>query len=307
VARDGSSVGGSVSAGQRAWAHLRAWRPVQWSKNVLLAVPLVTGHAVDDPQKLWALLLAFIAFSFTASAVYLINDLADRESDRQHPRKCRRPIATGQVTPTGAIVMAIGLIAAAGGLLLRLPAAFAGVLVIYLLVTSAYSAYFKTRPIVDVLVLAGLYVLRIVAGGVAVDLFPSAWLLAFGMFIFIALAFAKRYSELLERTEAGLTDGNQRRGYQPVDLPMIASAGITSGYLSVLVFALYLNSDQVRELYAHSGWLWLACPLLLYWITRIWLLARRGTLHDDPVVFTLTDGASYACAAILAALIVVAS
>jgi 4-hydroxybenzoate polyprenyltransferase len=286
---------------------VRALRPLQWTKNTLLAVPLITGHEVDDPQRLMQLLLAFVAFCAAASATYLVNDLADRSSDQQHPRKKYRPIAAGLVRPPAAVAMAVTLLIVAALICLLLPSGFAIALGSYLAATTAYSWYLKKKAIVDVLMLSGLYALRILAGGIAVGLFPTPWLLAFAVFIFTSLAFAKRYCELRERLEVGEAEGNHRRGYQPVDLPLLASAGLATGYLSVLVFAFYLNSEQVLQLYRHPALLWLACPLLLYWVTRVWLMAQRGTLADDPVVFTLTDRASYACLFLLVVLIYAAT
>lgn len=281
------------SPGRAVSGVLKALRPHQWFKNVLVAVPLVLAHATHDVQKLLAVLLAMVAFSFCASAVYVCNDLLDLEADRHHPRKRHRPFASGALSiPAGMVLLALLLVGAFSFAALTFRWAFVGVLALYFVMSSSYSFYFKRKLLVDVVILAGLYTLRIIAGAAAADVPLTSWLLAFAMFLFLSLAFAKRYSELIiaqEREEQGL----RGRGYLVDDLRVIESVGPTSGYLAVLVLCLYIDSTLVKSLYHYPRVLWLICPLILYWITRIWFFARRRYLHDDPLVFALTDRISW--------------
>jgi 4-hydroxybenzoate polyprenyltransferase/phosphoserine phosphatase len=274
-------------------------RPHQWAKSLLLAVPVVVGHRFADPQVWLPLTLAIVAFCLASSAVYLLNDLADLAADRAHPRKRHRPLASGALAIPEAIAMsaALGLAAVVVAAAL-LPATFAGLLVLYLVATTAYSLRLKRVPVVDVLVLAGLYTLRIVAGGEATDTPPSFWLLTFSVFIFLSLAFGKRVDELRTATVAGNGEGLASRGYRREDAELVSSMGPTSGYLAVLVFCLYIQSPDVRVLYQSPRVLWLLCPLLLYWVTRFWLKAHRGELRDDPVLFAMRDPATYLTAAL---------
>lgn len=277
---------------------LLALRPHQWAKNLLLAVPMVVGQRLDEPA-LWVSLIAAITwFSLCASSVYVANDLMDLAADRRHPRKKRRPLASGAVSIPQGLAMA-GVVLAAGlvGALATLPAAFLGVLLVYVGISAGYSWRLKHTPMLDVIVLAGLYTLRIVAGGAAVGIVPSFWLLAFSVFIFLSLAFGKRYSEL-RLLRAADPDTLGTRGYQADDLPLLGTLGPASGYIAVLVFCLYIASDAVTVLYARPGTLWLMCPLLLYWISRFWLISHRGRMRDDPVFFALTDWPTYVVAAL---------
>lgn len=274
-------------------AGFKAMRPHQYVKNVLLWVPLMLAHAYDDSNKLFAALVAFAAFSLTASSVYLFNDMLDVEADRVHPKKKFRPFASGSLPLLYGPPMIATLITVAITLsVLFLPSGYLGVLLLYLAVNSAYSTSLKSKMLIDVMILASLYTLRIFAGGVATDLRVSEWLLAFSIFFFTSLAFAKRYVELDRVAAEGKTEA-KGRGYRVVDLELIISVGPTSGYLAVLVFALYINNG-LPGFYVNRSLLWLTCPLLLYWISRIWFLARRRELDDDPVVFAVTDKASLA-------------
>jgi HAD superfamily hydrolase (TIGR01549 family) len=270
---------------------LRVMRPHQWAKNVLLLVPLMTAHRWFDPAALIQILLAFIAFSLAASSVYILNDLLDLQSDRKHPSKRFRPLASGHLPiPTG-FGVAAALLGLSLGLATALPWAFDGLLLTYVVVTTAYSAYFKRRLLIDVLCLAGLYTLRILAGGAATGIVISPWLMAFSMFFFLSMAFAKRYTELsVMRGTEGKIPG---RGYRVSDLEMIRSVGPASGYLCVVVFSLYISSPDVLRLYTRPTMLWLFCPILLYWILRVWFLAHRQELPHDPVLFALQDRQSY--------------
>jgi len=272
----------------------RALRLHQWAKNVLLAVPLVAAHMVLDLQAWLSVAIAFVSFGLVASATYLVNDLIDLQSDRIHPQKRFRPLASGRMPiPTGlALAAALGLLGFVISIAL-LPPGFGACLAVYVVLTLAYSFDLKRRMLVDVLTLAALYTLRILAGGAAVGAVVSEWLLMFSLFIFISLAFLKRNIELKGNEGGGGVAG---RGYSAVDLDTIRIIGVAAGLISVLVLSLYINSPAVSELYRSPQMLWLMCPLLIYWIARIWFLAARGALHHDPVVFALLDSRSYVVA-----------
>lgn len=281
-------------------ALILAMRPHQWIKNLLLAVPMLVGQQVADPHRWLLLAAAILTFSLTASALYLINDLLDLPADRAHPIKRRRPLASGALPIPLAMALALALLVA-GPLLavLWLPKGYLAALGAYAVLAGAYSLWVKGQAVLDVLWLAGLYTLRLIAGGVAVDVFPSAWLLGFAVFLFLSLAFVKRYAELamIQQNQGQQALG---RGYHVDDLGLVGVVGPVSGYLAVLVFALYINSQAVLELYQKPQLLWLICPLLLYWITRLWLLAHRKQLRDDPFLFAVTDPATYVVAALTA-------
>ncbi len=271
-----------------ALALLKAMRPHQWLKNLLVLAPLVMAHQVHHLDLLLNAIIGFAAFSLCASSVYLLNDLLDLDADRQHPTKFRRPFAAGDLSiTTGVIAMGVLLL---GSLLLALllPPYFFPVLLFYYAMTLAYSLWLKRAALLDGLTLAGLYTLRLIAGAAAIEVVPSFWLLAFSIFIFLSLAFIKRYSELLQlhRPDGSKVAG---RGYMPVDMETVAQLGTASGYLAVLVLALYINGDKVDQMYARPEALWMLCPMMLYWISRMWLLTRRGEMHDDPIVFTIRD------------------
>ncbi len=284
---------------------LRALRPHQWLKNLLVFVPLVLSHQLTDAQVFLQALLGFVAFSLCASSVYLLNDLLDLPSDRRHPTKRFRPFAAGDLSIVYGVIAMVVLLLASMLIALTLPPYFFPVLALYYGFTIAYSFWLKHAAMVDVLVLAGLYTLRLIAGAAAVSVAPTFWLLAFSMFLFLSLALIKRYSELqlLQADGQGPLAG---RAYRLVDTDTLAQLGTSSGYLAVLVLAFYINSDTVYEQYARPEALWLLCPMMLYWISRMWLLTRRGEMHDDPVVFTIRDRrthwlAVFACAVLLVA------
>ena len=284
----------------RGAAVLQALRPLQWVKNLLLFVPVVLDHRLLDGTAMARAFLAFVAFCCAASSAYVLNDILDLEADRQHPAKRHRPFTSGALSQGFGLVLAPALVAVAylvswGAL----PERFVELLTIYVLLTTAYSFYLKRVAVLDVLLLAGLYTLRVLAGIAATHVRFSAWFLAFSMFLFLSLAFLKRYTEV-----SGMPpqDGDQvrRRGYLRGDREWLGSMGGASGYLSVLVLALYINSEQVIALYRSPLHLWLACPLLLFWTSRMWLLAHRGRIHDDPIVATVRDPMSYVTGALLA-------
>jgi 4-hydroxybenzoate polyprenyltransferase len=275
---------------------LQALRPYQWAKNLLLFVPLAMSHQLRDGPKLRATALGFVAFCLVASAGYIVNDLRDVDNDRLHPRKKSRPFASGRLpVTTGLIMIAIMLLAAFGLSPSLLGQKFAGLLGLYLLVALLYSFDLKRRLLVDVITLAGLYTLRLLAGGAASNVDVSPWLMALSMFLFLSLAFVKRYAELVQRDGGEQLDG---RNYTPTDLGVIESVGPVSGYMAVLVLALYINSDMSQKLYRHPQLLLLVCPVMLYWITRVWFLARRKQLLDDPLLFALTDRISWLAGAV---------
>lgn len=271
-----------------AAAYLKALRLHQWLKNLLVFVPLLAAHEWSSVSGLIHSVLAFSAFSLCASAVYVLNDLLDLDSDRRHIRKRTRPFASGLIPILhGALLMPV-LLAGSAVIAAFLPLKFVGVLGFYFVLTTSYSLWLKRQPIVDVLLLAGLYTLRVIAGGAATEIVPSFWLLAFSMFLFLSLAMVKRYSELWitlqqnKSTAAG-------RGYLVDDLPMLMSTGTSAGMVAVLVFALYINNPDIKTMYSNPLWLWLVPPLLLYWVSRLWMKTHRGEIDDDPVVFALRD------------------
>ncbi|MBU1969725.1 MAG: UbiA family prenyltransferase [Gammaproteobacteria bacterium] len=298
---------GRVFSRSRSWSKviLRTMRVHQYAKNALLGVPLLTAHLVLDAGAWLNLILAFFSFSMLASATYIVNDLHDLSLDRKHQKKRFRPLASGDISIPAGIGLAFILICASFALTLAfLPRLFFVFLLIYTVLTLAYSFDLKRRLIVDALALAMLYTLRIIAGAAAISVVLSEWLLMFSLFFFVSLALLKRAIEL-----EGITDGKRipGRGYVPSDADIIRSIGPSSGLLAVLVFALYINSPGVTKLYSTPQMLWLLCPLLIYWITRIWFLANRGQVNHDPVVFALMDIRSYIVAAFAGIILMLAS
>jgi 4-hydroxybenzoate polyprenyltransferase len=269
---------------------LKAIRAHQWLKNLLIFAPLVLSHKLGDLQALSQSLLAFLSFSLAASTIYLLNDLFDLAADQHHPRKCQRPFASGNLSISTGIILVPLL--AAGSILLAhaLPLRFTGLLLIYFLTTTLYSIQLKQLVVVDVLTLAILYTLRILAGGWATGIHVSSWLTDFSIFFFLSLALVKRMAELRELKLAGDNAVAAReRGYGIDHLPILLSFGAVSGYISIFVFTRYMHSDKVIELYSRPDALWMLTPLLLYWVTRIWMLAWEGKMKDDPVAFAATD------------------
>jgi 4-hydroxybenzoate polyprenyltransferase len=273
-------------------AYFKAFRLHQWVKNLLIFVPLVLAHRVLESNLLLQAGLAFLSFGLCASSVYLLNDLLDLSSDRHHPIKRHRPLAAGILPIQDAVLLIPLLLLAAFVSAAWLPPPFLATLALYYGSTMAYSIKIKQMVLIDVLVLAGLYTIRLLAGGASVGIPLSSWLLAFSMFLFFSLALVKRYSDLLTIRQQNRMH-IPGRGYRADDLETLATFGVSSGYLAVLVMALYINSESVTLLYNQPGALWLVCPLLLYWISRIWILTRRGQMHHDPVIFAITDPQSY--------------
>jgi len=278
-----------------AGALLAELRTHQWAKNALVMLPVLLAPGVPALSEIKNALLAAFTFSLCASAGYALNDLIDIEADRAHPTKRNRPFASGALPVSLGIPLLLVLLVASFGLALSfLSPPFVVMLGIYFVGTLSYSFYWKRKLMLDVLVLAGLYTHRILAGGVATGVHVSAWLLGFSMFLFTSLAFAKRCVEL-----RALTGGDQvkNRGYMRTDLEMVTSMGTASGFIAALVFMLYVESEAVRASYREPTLLWLILPVILYWLGRLWLLTGRGQMQDDPVKFALSDAQSLACGA----------
>jgi 4-hydroxybenzoate polyprenyltransferase len=269
-------------------------------------VPLLMAHKLFDLPALVHSAYAFIAWCLCASSVYLFNDLLDLEADRAHPRKQYRPLASGALNKASLWILIPALMLSGLAIAFLLRPYFGAALILYLAMTSAYSAYLKRVLIVDVLLLAGLYTLRVLSGGFATEIPVSPWLLAFSMFLFLSLAFVKRYAEL-RNTENRDGGENSRRNYYSQDTELLKSFGAASGYLSVLVLVLYINSREVVALYRSPTILWLIGPCLLYWITRVWLLAYRGQMDEDPILFTVKDWPSYLVGVTVALVIIAAT
>lgn len=274
---------------------VKALRLHQWVKNLLVFVPLMTAHLYTEPFRLLQASIAFLVFGMTASSVYLLNDIIDVGHDRHHHRKKKRPFAAGDLSLIYGWQLFPLLLAAAGVIAwVALPPAFLAVMVAYFVWTLAYSLGLKQIAMLDVLSLAGLYTVRIIAGGAAVSVSLSFWLLTFSMFVFLSLAFIKRFSELKAARLKGADEQIRGRGYVHEDLEIVSSLGSSAGYLAVLVLALYIQDGQTAHLYHTPQFIWLACPLMLYWMSRVWIIAHRGQMHDDPIVFALKDPVSWA-------------
>ncbi len=269
---------------------LNAIRLHQWAKNILLLLPLILSHRLAT-HSIAAAITAFFCFSFMASANYLVNDMLDIESDRHHPSKRLRPFASGDLPVAVGIAMVLVLISCSVAILPLLPAGFAFWLGVYIVATASYSFYLKKIEVADVLLLSGLYTLRMLAGGAATGTEISHWLAGFSTFLFLSLAMVKRFSELENLRERGSVS-THGRGYLVADMEQIRTFGTSSAYAAVVVFMLYIARPDVTELYEHAGRLWLMVPLLLYWLTRVWLLASRGELSEDPVIFAMRDKVS---------------
>lgn len=283
-----------------------AFRVHQWIKNVLLFVPLLAAHQLGNIQSLSSVIMAFISFSLCASSVYIINDLIDLENDRSHPRKRNRPFASKKLP----IIYGIAAVPFLLGTSIALGAVvgldFLIILLLYFVVTLAYSLILKRLVLVDCLILASLYTIRILAGAFAVSISLSFWLLAFSIFIFLSLALVKRYAELVFQLQEGKTSA-QGRGYLVSDAPLLQVLGVSSGYISALVIALYLRSEDVVTLYSHPFAIWFLIPILLFWISWVWLKSARGEMYDDPIIFAVKDKTSLLVAIITAIVFIYAS
>ena len=288
----------------RLW--LKQLRLHQWAKNGLMFVPLVLSHQIADPAQFLKVLAGFFAFSLCASSVYVLNDLLDLGSDRRHATKRNRPFAAASLPLEQGLVVFPLLLVPAFAIALSTSFPFAGVLVVYYFLTLAYSFDLKKRVLVDVFTLAGLYTVRIVAGGVVASIHLSPWLLAFSIFLFLSLGIVKRVAELEASSRRGITE-LRGRGYRSDDAPIMTALGVASGYASVVIFSLYISAPDSRALYPHHEFLWLFVPLILFWISRIWLLTWRGEMHDDPIVFALKDRVSQLTAIAAASVLLISA
>ena len=284
---------------------LSVLRPHQWLKNLLVVVPALAAHRLDWTTGSNAT-LAFISFSLCASGGYVLNDVLDLAADRQHPRKRSRPLASGRLS----VRTAVGLIlltwsAGLGIAAATLPSAFTSILAVYIAGTAGYSIRLKREPALDVVVLASLYVWRVIAGGVATAILVSAWLLAFTLFVCVSLALMKRFIEVHAQSATAVDTPVPRRGYRPEDAQWLHSGGLAAAYLSIVILAIYVNNPAVTLLYTNPDRLLLMCPILLYWSTRAWLRAHRRQGHDDPVLLVALDPVTYVLACLC--LIIVAA
>jgi 4-hydroxybenzoate polyprenyltransferase len=284
---------------------VHAMRCYQWVKNLLLFVPAVTSHTILEWSVSGKATLAFLSFCFCASAAYILNDLLDLEEDRRHATKKDRPFASGQISIGSGILLALACLSASAVLAGFISYPFVIALTIYLFLTSSYSLFLKRLLVVDVLTLALLYTLRVVAGSLATEIVLSQWLLSFAFFLFLSLAFAKRAADLIQhqRDDRKVLPG---RGYVTTDLDAVSIAGMCSGFLASLVLALYIDSDSVQLLYRRPAFLWGLQPVLLYYLTRLWVICRRGELTEDPIQYTVREPSTYG-AAFLAIIVMLAA
>lgn len=295
----------SVSVG----IFLKQIRIHQWVKNLLLFVPLLTSQKFIELDAVTAALLGFVCFGLCASATYIINDLSDLDSDRAHRTKCHRPLASGELPIKTALMLCAVLFVSAGVLLLQLPIWFSLVLAVYTATTLGYSFVFKRLQTVDTVVLASLYTIRILAGAAVIGVYPSYWLLAFSMFVFLCLALVKRISEIYRKQLEMESAGEQirGRGYYVTDQHVLISLASSAGMVSIFVFAMYVNSAEVVAMYSTPMVLWLACPIFAYWIIRILIMASRGEIDEDPIAFAIKDKRSWITGATLAVVLAAAS
>ena len=289
---------------------LKAIRLHQWSKNFLLFVPLVTAHKVTQVDEILTVVAGFLCFGLISSATYLVNDLLDLQSDREHAIKKSRPLAAGDIDIKSACIASFCLLLLGFTFsFLFLNKYFVTTISIYVLLTLLYSFKFKQLQTIDVIALASLFTIRVVAGGAAIYVMLSFWLLCFSMFLFLSLAMVKRVAELVsvEKKFGSELKKVGGRGYFTADLVILQCLGAASGFISVLVFSLYINSQEVIQLYSHPEVLWLMVPIIGYWIMRVWMLAARGQMNEDPIVFAITDWNSWLSAFLLASVLIVAS
>ena len=289
----------------RVRALIKALRPHQWVKNILVFLPLIAAHQVLVPATIGAVAALFVAFCMCASAVYLINDLVDIEHDRVHPRKCRRPFAAGTLPVSWGLALAPMLFFSALVIAFTISLPTLEILLTYSIITTVYSFSLKRILLIDVFTLAALYTMRAVAGNLAIDLPFSPWLMAFLVFLFLSLAFCKRYAELDSMTKRGDV-AIAGRGYRSVDLLPVGVFGIGSGFIAALVLGLYVTSGTVSQMYGNPAALWFASPLVLFWLCRTWLITWRGDMHDDPIIFAAKDRLTYAVSVTIAMLLLFA-
>ncbi|ELX13267.1 prenyltransferase UbiA family [Janthinobacterium sp. HH01] len=284
---------------------VRAMRVHQWLKNLLLFVPLLTAFSFMDIGKLATIALAFLSFSFAASATYLVNDLWDLESDRAHPRKKHRPFASAKIPILAGLAVAGCLLVLAFMLALVVSQAFSLMLLLYVVLTSTYSWMFKEYVLIDVIMLSLLYTLRILAGSVAIAVVTSAWLLAFSVFMFLSLALVKRCSELISLEQNGKAAA-RGRDYRVTDLAVLWPLGVSSAMSAVVVFGLFINAPDTQSRYATPNLLWLVAIGLIYWLARLWIKTSRGEMHDDPVIYAIKDRGSRSTVIVMGVTMIVA-
>jgi 4-hydroxybenzoate polyprenyltransferase len=281
----------SILDNKNFFGYLYALRPHQWLKNLLLFIPIISSRNLDNFSMVKDVFTGFILFSLIASSVYLINDLADINHDRAHKEKKRRPLASGAMNILHGWLLSIFLFLLAVLLaFFFLPKSFIFCLIVYFSMTLAYSFFLKNILAADVLILSTLYTIRVIAGSLAIDIAVSYWILAFCIFIFTSLALVKRCSEIINLNSNKKLTG---RAYSREDLIPLMSTGLSSGLISVLVLALYLNDQSSLIGYSNQRILWLSCPLLMFWVLRLWLLAFRGSVNEDPVLFAIKDRMSF--------------
>jgi len=287
---------------------LKQIRVHQWTKNLLIFVPLITSHQAGSMSHLFASITAFVSLSLCASATYILNDLSDLDSDRKHATKKYRPLASGDISISKGMIFAGALFLGSFILASQLPAWFTWSLVLYVCITLSYSFKFKKMQTIDIIILATLYTLRIISGALAVEITPSFWLLTFSMFAFLCLALIKRISEIIKNLDSDSDSVSLvGRGYYVTDLSVLLNLAASSGIVSILVFSMYINSPDVINLYAHPHFLWLICPLFGYWVIRVIVMASRGQIDEDPIVFAIKDWRSWIAAALALIIIFLAS
>lgn len=278
---------------------IRAMRVYQWVKALLVFIPLIAAHQIFNVEALVSAILAFFSFCTISSFTYILNDLVDVESDRANHNKKSRPFAAGEIRPFYGIALALVLLIISVLIAANISLVFLFLVLSYALGTLCYSLFAKSWVIADIVLLAGFYTIRILAGGVACNITVSKWLLLFSVFFFLGLACIKRFCELASISSTAIS----RRDYRKEDQPLIRVMGVCSGFIAVLVVALWANSVEAETIYPSPQFLWLLCPIFLFWIGRVWIFAERGILHHDPVMFALRDRVTYlvgGCAAILA-------
>ena len=285
---------------------LKALRVHQWVKNILIFTPLLTSHRIFDLIGVVHAACGFVIFSLVASSTYLINDLLDMPADRRHATKCRRPLASGLISIPSGIVGAVVLLSMAAALSVLLPAAAAILVFAYSAATLCYSVFLKKLLMADVVTLALFYTARLMYGGLVTGIEISIWTLAFCGFSFFSLAAAKRINDLM-KSNLGASESLRHRAYQAQDSNALVALAAATGSIAVLVLILYINSQQGEKLYRHPQVLWTMCAPLMYWFSRILMLANRGTLADDPITFATKDRATYVVLALMALIGLVAT
>jgi 4-hydroxybenzoate polyprenyltransferase len=279
------------SATRTAFVLLQALRPLHWTKNALIFVPFLEGHHTHLFPSVGRAVLTFVAFCLCASSAYVINDILDLECDRRHPTKSRRPLAAGRLSPRAGVRLAAGTAFAGLGIGALLPASVYGVLLAYCFSSLAYSIWFRRVEILDVMVLAGFFTLRLLAGALASGEPTSSWFFAMAVFMFLSLGLVKRTNELRVLRRSGVEC--LRRAYRTADLEPLVLLGLVCGMIAVALFVVFVGSVDARLIYAHPERLWFLVPVAIYWVARLWLLAYRGRVDEDPVVFALKDRTSY--------------